>query len=379
MYNSFYQYNDLYNELYDSIRRILFPDIFQLKDDCLQDIEIAVYMEKTKKYAPQMSDDVKFKIESLEETINEKPESHIGKTMRGVRGRYDREIFDYYPFKEKSGWCEKYQQVLFSDRNVDIFSPKNDSKKEDISRYGYYKAKSINYELKSGMPEDRIMSEMTLGMGLTNCIFMHLKEIKTLTELNAYDEIIHDICRIPGVKMRISMADFLFNYLEGNKGNRNLDELHNKLISAIPEIDKAFSKCKEDMYLLCDKDEEFNILKEDIKEEWETSMFNNPYIERRIAEEREIEDIYKQYEEIKEYKEGNVPETIYHFKRFMSLLTNEKYMPDNVIINQYEEEEKKLMRDIKSTEKLNSQTKYAFLHKKVVFSLLEEIQKKKKR
>ena len=301
--------NNLCNELRDGIKGILYMDISQLEDDCLQDIEIAVYMERTRACAPQMSEEAEKQIESVLQIVQVEGENHISKGTRGGRGRYENKILDYYPFEEMTGWCEKYQQVLFSFNNVDIFWPKSFEKK-DISRYGYHKARRINHELSNGMPEDRIMSEMTLGMGLTNSIFVHLKAIETLTELNAYQDIISDICRMPGIKMRMSIADYLFNHLELKQGNVNLEELHNILLSAIPEIDKAFSKCKEDLCHLYDRDEEFNILKENIAEEWKSSIFANPYIERWIAEDAGIGKLEEQYEVIKDYDEKKKNKTI---------------------------------------------------------------------
>lgn len=164
-------------------------------ENCFKDVDITIYMVWGEKNADPM---------------DKKTEAIIMSTLDRDNMRALSDAIKYFPFKvlenERTSWCNKYQGVLFYKDNMGIFSI--DEYSDDLSKYCYFKTEKIFEKLKNESIENLWILEMSLGIVLTNTIYMYLKEVKTLDELQEYKNIIRKLCQIPGGVQRIILLKY---------------------------------------------------------------------------------------------------------------------------------------------------------------------------
>lgn len=231
---------------------------------------------------------------------------------KGSEGRYGEDIEKYFPFaikkKESSKiitkWCSDYQEVLWNQNNAEIFSINKEG--IDISRYCFFKTERIYDLLKEKPVENLLISEMTLGFGVTNTVYSYLKNIDKVSQITKIESVLQNLCKIPGINLRNNIAYLVFRYLsiikffDDNTENNtediekmlnNIQESVNKLYEYYLQLDGIdyFTELYKEDGSDFDKIEFLYRILDAVKtgqnEFWERSMFDKKPCTQQVHEE----------------------------------------------------------------------------------------------
>lgn len=265
---------------------VLYPDNYR------EDIQIGVYMYLS--YMMQFGDKA---IISIADFGNFEEES-------SKRKKWRKEAKDNFPICIEDGmggwigisWCKEYQEILFTTNNIDLFDFEKPT--DNITRYGFKKAKDILDELKETNIENRIFFDMTMGVSLTGTIYQHIKTVTEIQDFEVFNKIIKTLGSLECLCLRNIIATSIFERIQRFAFS---DEYIKKCSLVLEKLSPAMNEYYNDiLYLIW-----WNIVHE-------KSFSSEKYLQ---SERETIEFIWESYYSIDVlYEEWLKQQSIYRFK-----------------------------------------------------------------
>lgn len=227
----------------------------------------------------------------------------LSKEWRGNCGIQERvknfEEKSRLPFQVKKEWCREYCEVMFATNNIRLFEKSEMG--DRIERYSFDKEEKICTEIYKKIIENEekeieekaavkskienyLLLDKTLGLTLTNCIFLYVKEMDWQT-MNRIVPVIRMLARLRCIYMRNDIANVVFEYIKwSGYDNGYILKIQNFLETFVEQVNEFYLECLNIMWyrVIIDKKKEAAIKDKEIISEY----FNE-----------EAEDISKYLEE----------------------------------------------------------------------------------